>query len=210
MPQTRVGPPPEKSGSGPARSLLLGSGDGQTNKRTRPTPQAPIAAYSGRTLLGTISATARGWLAISVTGRKLGVFSTRTEAVRALADHIAEVSPCASQVAAAAQLAIAYPKIGGHHDAAFVLGVSTQFLDIGRMKSHNYGPEFFYFGSQVGYRRDDILSWLESRAAKWEARLKEMPRPLMIIDHPVEHRPHIPSRRIDVEEVRAPKRGAAK
>ena len=104
---------------------------------TRVSSQKPSqiqAAYDGRTLLDSISATPDGWLAFSVTGRK----------------QLA----CASQVAATAQLAIAYPKIGGRHDTIFVLGVSTQFLDIGRIKSHNYGPEFFYFGNQVGYRRD--------------------------------------------------------
>ena len=62
---------------------------------------------------------------------------------------------------------------------AHVLGVSTQFLDIGRMKTHDYGPKFFYFGIQVGYRRDEVLKWLEKRAKVYEARRKGNPTTLL-------------------------------
>jgi hypothetical protein len=51
----------------------------------------------------------------------------------------AELLACANQLAAAAQLAIAYPKIGGRHDAAFVLGgflpVQSHFRKAARARS---------------------------------------------------------------------------
>ena len=43
------------------------------------------------------------------------------------------------------------------------LGVSTQWVEIGRSK--NYGPEFVRVGPRViCYRRGDVLKWLRARA----------------------------------------------
>ncbi len=42
------------------------------------------------------------------------------------------------------------------------LGVSTQWVEIGRSK--NYGPEFVRIGPRViSYRRGDVLKWLKAR-----------------------------------------------
>ena len=42
------------------------------------------------------------------------------------------------------------------------LGVSTQWLEIGRGK--NYGPKFTRMGPRtIRYRRGDVLSWLKTR-----------------------------------------------
>jgi hypothetical protein len=47
-------------------------------------------------------------------------------------------------------------------DTAGWLGVSTQFLEIGR--SRGYGPPFVRLGSRkVMYRRSDTIAWLKKR-----------------------------------------------
>ena len=47
-------------------------------------------------------------------------------------------------------------------DLAAWLGVSTQFLEIGRHRS--YGPKFVKIGpARIRYRRADVLAWLEER-----------------------------------------------
>lgn len=47
-------------------------------------------------------------------------------------------------------------------EAARLIGVSCQFLEIGRTKG--YGPRFVRISPRcVRYRRSDILSWLNSR-----------------------------------------------
>ena len=47
-------------------------------------------------------------------------------------------------------------------ETAIWLGVSTQFLEIGRSKG--YGPPFIRIAPRrVRYRREDVLMWLKSR-----------------------------------------------
>jgi hypothetical protein len=47
-------------------------------------------------------------------------------------------------------------------EVASWLGVSHQFLEIGRLK--NYGPTFVRVSSRmIRYRRGDVLAWLKSR-----------------------------------------------
>jgi predicted DNA-binding transcriptional regulator AlpA len=42
------------------------------------------------------------------------------------------------------------------------LGISTQFLEIGRCK--DYGPKFIRIGARaIRYRRADVVKWLEAR-----------------------------------------------
>ena len=47
-------------------------------------------------------------------------------------------------------------------DVAEWLGVSVQFLEIGRHRG--YGPKFVRIGpARIRYRRSDVLAWLEDR-----------------------------------------------
>jgi predicted DNA-binding transcriptional regulator AlpA len=53
-------------------------------------------------------------------------------------------------------------KLLSTRELAPLLGVSTQWLEIGRHEG--YGPAFVRIGSRrIRYRRDDVLSWLETR-----------------------------------------------
>jgi hypothetical protein len=76
---------------------------------------------------------------------------------------------------------------GGNPDDVFttkslahVLGVSTQFLEIGRMEKHSYGPPHISLGIIKGYRRDGVLKWLETRAKAYDA-LKKTLKPVNLI-----------------------------
>jgi len=46
-------------------------------------------------------------------------------------------------------------------DAALYMGVSHQWLEIGRVKG--YGPKFIKFGRMVRYRRETIDDYLKAR-----------------------------------------------
>ena len=63
---------------------------------------------------------------------------------------------------------IARESTGGDDDLlstiqlAAMLGVSTQWVEIGRSK--NFGPRFVRIGpKRIRYRRADVLAWLKSR-----------------------------------------------
>ncbi len=55
---------------------------------------------------------------------------------------------------------------------ADLLAVSVSWLEIGRMKSRNYGPPATTLGNGrlVRYRRSDLLRWLAERAAASQRR----------------------------------------
>jgi hypothetical protein len=63
---------------------------------------------------------------------------------------------------------------------AHFLGVSTQWLEIGRMKTHAYGPPHVSLGMIKGYRRDGVLKWLETRANAYEDVKKNL-KPVNVI-----------------------------
>jgi hypothetical protein len=47
---------------------------------------------------------------------------------------------------------------------AAMLGVSHQWLEIGRSKGKKYGPPFIrYSKRKIRYRRDKLLEWIRSR-----------------------------------------------
>jgi predicted DNA-binding transcriptional regulator AlpA len=49
-------------------------------------------------------------------------------------------------------------------ETAVWLGVSVQWLEIGRSKNYAYGPPFEKLGAKlIRYRRDKVRAWLDSR-----------------------------------------------
>ena len=49
-------------------------------------------------------------------------------------------------------------------ETAKLLGVSTSWLEIGRMRNRNYGPpSIAVTPKMVRYRRRDVLIWIEER-----------------------------------------------
>ncbi len=53
------------------------------------------------------------------------------------------------------------------------LGVSTQWLEIGR--SENFGPPFQLLGSLIRYRRGAVKAWLREREYRCTAEYKQRP-----------------------------------
>ena len=75
-----------------------------------------------------------------------------------------------------ARALLAAIEAGGEPDDIFLtqpladaLGVSTQFLEIGRMASSPYGPPAIKIGACAGYRRADVCAWLRERAEFFES-----------------------------------------
>ena len=50
------------------------------------------------------------------------------------------------------------------HEVAAFLGMSVEWIEIGRTKNRNYGPPFVRIGRAVRYRRDALIRWLDERA----------------------------------------------
>jgi hypothetical protein len=69
----------------------------------------------------------------------------------------AELLRCASRLAAAAQLARAYPNVGGRHDAAFVLGGFLTRCDVTPTQIGLFVEAVAAAGSQPGDKRRDMI-----------------------------------------------------
>jgi hypothetical protein len=71
---------------------------------------------------------------------------------------------------------LAVIEAGGEPDDIFLtspladaLGVSAQFLEIGRMALYSYGPPAIKIGACAGYVRADVCKWLRERAEFFES-----------------------------------------
>jgi predicted DNA-binding transcriptional regulator AlpA len=58
---------------------------------------------------------------------------------------------------------------------AELTAMSAQFYELGRMKSRAYGPAYCKIGNMIGYRRDEVIKWLEERAALYAERRPARP-----------------------------------
>jgi predicted DNA-binding transcriptional regulator AlpA len=67
----------------------------------------------------------------------------------------------ADQLAERISTAVDTEKLLSTKEVAPLLGVSTQWLEIGRHRG--YGPAFVRIGRRVRYRHPDLVSWLEER-----------------------------------------------